>query len=160
LENTKFRHIVRIVDADLLGGKKLLPSLRKVKGVSFSFANAICAVTGIDPETQVGGLKDEEIKKITEVIKTPEKFNIPYWLLNRRKDKVTGLDKHLVGSELNLQKEIDIKSLKKIKCYKGIRHSQGLPVRGQRTKGHFRHGKTMGVRRKGLKVPAKEGAKK
>ncbi|MDP2973690.1 MAG: 30S ribosomal protein S13, partial [Candidatus Diapherotrites archaeon] len=37
---------------------------------------------------------------------------------------------------------------KKIKCYKGIRHAAGLPVRGQNTKAHFRHGKSVGVKKK------------
>ena len=156
MDKDEFKHIVRLVDADLNGNKKLLTSLRKIKGVSFSFANAICSVIDIDPEKKVGYLTDEEIKKLAEVIRNPQKFNIVTWLYNRKKDKTTGQDKHLVGSELNFQKDFDIKFLKKIKCYKGIRHSQGLPVRGQRTKGHFRHGKTMGVRKKGLKTPPKE----
>ena len=162
-QKENFRHIVRIVDADLDGNKKLLPSLRKVKGVGFAFANAICQVTQIPAQKQVGILTEEDIKKIISVIQDPKKFNIVPWLYNRRKDKDTGTDKHLVGSGLNLQNEFDIKFLKKIKCYKGVRHSQGLPVRGQRTKGHFRHGKTIGVRRKGLKTQAskpKEGEKK
>ncbi|MAG52570.1 MAG: 30S ribosomal protein S13 [Nanoarchaeota archaeon] len=154
VENKDFRHIVRLAEADLNGNKKLLSSLRKVKGVGFSFANAICTVSGIKADKQVGSLTEEDIKKLTDVIKNPEKFKIFSWLYNRKKDFATGKDTHLVGSELKLQKEFDIKHLKKIKCYRGVRHSQGLPVRGQRTRGNFRHGRTIGVRRKGLKTAA------
>tara|TARA_Y100000034_G_scaffold116664_1_gene155250 strand:+ start:1886 stop:2386 length:501 start_codon:yes stop_codon:yes gene_type:complete len=156
-----FKHIVRLAEADLKGEKKLLSSLRKVKGVNFTLANAICKVTNMDPHKQVGLLTNEEVKKLDEVIRSPKKFNIFPWLLNRNKDFETGDDVHLIGSELKLQNEFDIKHLKKIKCYRGVRHSQGLPVRGQRTRGNFRSGKTIGVRRKGLKAQApKEGDKK
>ena len=74
-------------------------------------------------------------------------------MLNRRKDRETGEDRHVVTSDLKFENEFDIKNLKKIKVYRGVRHSLGLPVRGQRTKAHFRHGKTVGVRKKSL-VPA------
>ena len=150
-----FKHIIRIVEADMRGEKKIISSLKRIKGVSFAFANAICVITNINPDRQSGTLSNEEISKITDIIKNPSKYNIPVWLYNRNKDLSTGTDKHLAGSELNLQHEFDLKHLKKIKCYRGIRHSIGLPVRGQRTKGNFRHGKTIGVKRKGLKAGSK-----
>lgn len=153
-EKQEFRYIARIVEADLKGDKKILPSLRKIKGVSFISANAICDVTKVNPEKQVGNLTEEEINKLTDAIKNPQKYKIPAWIYNRKKDFETGTDKHLTGSDLRLQKEFDIKHLKKIKCYRGIRHSIGLPVRGQRTRSNFRHGKTVGVRKKGLKAPS------
>jgi small subunit ribosomal protein S13 len=149
-QNQEFRHIVRIVNADLKGDKKLLPSLRNVKGIGFTFANAICKVTNISETAEVGLLTTEQINKLTDAITNPEKYKISKWLFNRKKDLNTGETKHLVGSDLNLQTEFDIKHLKKIKCYPGVRHSQGLPVRGQRTRGNFRSGKTIGVRRKGV----------
>ncbi|MDO8517486.1 MAG: 30S ribosomal protein S13, partial [Nanoarchaeota archaeon] len=60
------------------------------------------------------------------------------FLVNRRKDYESGENKHLYGADLDLQKEFDIKKLKKMRAYKGIRHQLGQPVRGQRTKSHFR----------------------
>jgi small subunit ribosomal protein S13 len=53
---------------------------------------------------------------------------------------------------------MDINELKRIKCYRGIRHAAKLPVRGQRTRGSFRTGKTVGVSRK--KARAQSGGKK
>jgi ribosomal protein S13 len=52
-----------------------------------------------------------------------------------------GTNKHIYGADLNLQVDFDIKRLKKIKAYKGVRHAAGQPVRGQRTKSHFRANK-------------------
>ena len=55
----------------------------------------------------------------------------------------------MLTNDLDIQKEFDIKRLKKIKSYRGLRHAQGLPVRGQRTRSHFRKkGGAVSVRKK------------
>ena len=76
--------------------------------------------------------------------------DVPIYLINRRNDFETGENKHLTTSDLDLKKEFDIKRLRKIKSYKGIRHAAKLPVRGQRTKSHFRknRGKSGGIKKK------------
>ena len=58
---------------------------------------------------------------------------------------------HKVGTNLELQKEFDISRLKKIRSYRGQRHSSGLPMRGQRTRSHFRKNKkkSVGIKKKG-----------
>lgn len=152
-----FRQIVRILGSDIKGESRLGDGLRKVKGLDFSFSNAICKLSHIDTNEQVGNLTDEQIKKITDIVKEPLKHGIPAWMLNRRGDRETGENRHVVTSDLKFENEFDIKNLKKIKVYRGVRHSLGLPVRGQRTKAHFRHGKTVGVRKKSLMpAPKKE----
>ncbi|MFH0936484.1 MAG: 30S ribosomal protein S13 [Candidatus Woesearchaeota archaeon] len=80
-----------------------------------------------------------------EIVK--DQKSIPSWLKNRRKDYETGQDEHITGTDLKFKKDTDIKRMRKIKTYRGMRHSYGLPVRGQRTKGHFRHGATVGVKK-------------
>ncbi len=127
--------LIRILAKDIDGDKKVYTGLTRVKGISWSFSNAVCKNLGIDKDRKIQDLSKEEIKKIEEFV---EKNNLQDFLLNRRQDFYSGEQKHLVGSDLVLQKEFDIKRLKKIKSYKGIRHTLGLPVRGQRTKSHFR----------------------
>lgn len=144
----EFKHLVRICNADLKGNKPLAVALMNIKGVSHSFASAVAIIAGIDKNKKAGVLTEKEMEKIEEILKNPAKFKIPPWMLNRRKDYETGEDKHLVTVELAFEKENDIKRMKKIKSYKGIRHGKGLPVRGQRTKGHFRKGRALGVARK------------
>lgn len=151
-----FKQIVRILDSDIHGNKPIYQALTKIYGISFMYANAICNALNINKTQKIGELSQDEIKKIIDLIKDPTKNYLPSWILNRRKDMETGYDKHLVSSDLKLQKEFDIKNLKKIKCYRGMRHAYGLPVRGQRTRSNFRKGKTVGVRKKGLKMPRKE----
>lgn len=140
--------LVRIVSEDIEGNMGVYAGLTKIKGVSWAVANAACIILGIDKNKKIGSLTPEEIKKISEFIKNPK---IPSYLLNRRKDFETGEDRHLSGSDLDLQREFDIKRLKKIKSYRGIRHAAGLPTRGQRTKGHFRknRAKAAGIKKKG-----------
>lgn len=145
----KLRPIVRIRAADVEGNVKTINALRKVNGVSHSFANAICAVLKLDKDQKVGALSDKQLKEIEETILNPKEKKIPSWLFNRQKDYDTNEDQHLTHIDLKLRKEFDIKSLRKTKSYKGMRHGSGLTLRGQRTRGHFRRsGKALGVRRK------------
>ncbi len=133
--------IVRIMSKDIEGNKTIYAGLTKIKGVSWTFSNAICNKLGFDKKRKIGSLSNEEIKKISDFIKNPK---IPAHLLNRRKDLETGEDKHLTGSDLELRKEFDIKRLKKIKSYRGFRHMSKLPTRGQRTKSNFRKNRAKG----------------
>lgn len=148
-----FNQIVRLLDTDIKGNFQTAHALTKVHGISYVFSNAVCNILNLDKARKIGELSPEELKRIESLVKNPE--NIPSWLYNRRKDLASGQDKHLLRSDLKFQKETDIKNLRKIKCYRGVRHSLGLPVRGQRTKGNFRKGKTVGVRKKGLQQQAK-----
>lgn len=143
--------LVRILSQDIEGKMTTYSGLTKLKGISWSLSKAICEKLGLDKNKKIGDLKEDEIKKISDFIKNPE---VPTFLLNRRNDFETGLNKHLIGSDLDLKKEFDIKRLKKIKSYKGIRHVAGLPVRGQRTKSHFRKNKSKGA---GIKKKPKIG---
>lgn len=136
-----FKHIVRIANTDLPGNKKILYTLRKIKGVGFMFANVACNVSGVSHEKKTGDLDEDEIRKLDSVIREPVKFNIPCWMFNRRKDYETGEDKHIILGNIKFITDNDIKRLKKIKSYRGIRHALGLPVRGQRTKSNFRRNK-------------------
>jgi len=134
--------VVRILSKDIEGRMKVYPGLTKIKGVSWTFANAVCKKLKIDKDRKVGSLTNAEIDKITEFIKNPD---VPNHLVNRQKDLESGDDKHLVGSDLELRKEFDIKRLKKIKSYRGFRHTSGLPLRGQRTRSNFRKNKMKGA---------------
>ncbi len=150
----EFKHLVRIANTDLDGNKPLYYSLKKIKGIGFIFANAVLSVTKLEKKKKTGYLSDEEVKLLDDIIKNPLKYKIPSWLYNRKKDVEMGNDMHLTGADLDFYKDNDIKMMKKIKCYKGVRHIYGLPVRGQRTKSNFRKnkGKVMGVkRRRGVK---------
>jgi small subunit ribosomal protein S13 len=146
----EFRHLVRIANTDIKGEKAVLYSLTKIKGVSIMFANMICMNAGVDKTKKAGELTDTEVKSLEKELLNPD---APLWMLNRRKDPETGEDHHLIGADLVLSTGNDIKEMKKMKSYKGVRHISRLPVRGQRTKSNFRRNKgkaVSGLKKKGV----------
>jgi len=152
---SEFRHILRIVDADVDGTLKALYATSKVKGVSVNLANALLKKAGINPEKRAGFLTEVEIGKIEEMVKDPLKYGMPNWLLNRRKDLATGKDLHMISSDLVLRTKLDIEEAKDLKSWRGYRHAYGLKVRGQRTKTTGRSGKALGVKKKQLAAAAR-----
>ncbi|MDO8740676.1 MAG: 30S ribosomal protein S13 [Candidatus Woesearchaeota archaeon] len=156
-EKHEFRYLVRIMQTDLDGNKAIAMAIRKIRGVNFMLSNAICRMANVEKTKKAGDLSDEDVLKLETVIRDPLKFKIPVWMLNRRKDYETGSDMHLFAADLDFAKGNDIKILKKIKSRRGIRHTAGLPLRGQRTKSNFRRTKSKG---KGtLGVIKRSGAK-
>ncbi len=151
-----FKHIIRLANADLNGNRKVITSLQSIKGVGFMFANAVCEVAGIDPNKKAGTLSDEEVSKLETVLKDPLKFGVPSWMFNRRKDLETNENKHLVGVDLQVKQGGDIRRMKMIRSYRGIRHMFHLPVRGQRTRSNFRRskGRVVGVTKRAARAAA------
>jgi small subunit ribosomal protein S13 len=146
LEEEKNEVVVRIMDKDILGSKNLYTGLTKIKGISWAVSNAICLKLGLPRDKKVSELTKPEILKIESFLGD---MPIADFLKNRRLDTWSGETKHYLSSDLDIKKEFDIKRLKEIKSYRGIRHAAKLPVRGQRTRSHFRtRGVTMGVKRK------------
>jgi small subunit ribosomal protein S13 len=137
----EFKHIVRIANTDLKGEKRLVIGLQRIRGVGFNLAAALCHVSGIDREKRTGELTDAEERRLTEAVLHPEAQGIPVWMLNRRKDYETGEDKHLIMADIAFALENDKKRESRMRSYKGLRYTRGLPVRGQRTKSNFRPNK-------------------
>ncbi len=147
--------VVRILSEDIEGNSRLNSGLTKIKGVSWTISNAACKKLGLDKNRRIGSLSAEEIKKISDFLKNAE---LPNFLFNRNSDFETGKNLHKIGTDLELQTEFDIKRLKKIKSYRGIRHGAGLPLRGQRTKSNFRKNrrKGAGIKKKSRKTEVRK----
>ena len=156
----EFRHIVRVVGTDVDGSKKVVYGLGKIRGVGTSFSYAVVKAARVNPESRTGSLSETEISRIEDVIRDPGKHGIPGRLFNRRKDLETGRDMHIVGPDLVLRQKADIDFMKDIRTWKGIRHSLGLKVRGQRTRTTGRSGKAVGVKKKVLLEAAKAASRK
>jgi len=122
--------MARIAGVDLPRDKRVEIGLTYIFGIGRPKSNEILAKTGINPDTRVRDLTDDEISRLRELID--------------REYKVEG--------DLRREIALNIKRLIEIGCYRGRRHRQGLPVRGQRTKTNARTRKgpkkTVGVQRK------------
>ena len=108
--------MARIAGVDLPRDKRVEIGLTYVYGIGRSKASEILAATGINPDTRVRDLTEEDEKKLRDYI-----------------------DHNLVvEGDLRRNVSLNIKRLIDIQCYRGIRHRKGLPVRGQRTKTNAR----------------------
>lgn len=151
-DNNDLNLIVRIFSTDISGTKTCIVGLCKIKGIDSVFSHAILKTCSINPDKLVGRLSKEEIKKIEEVIKTPVKKGIPEYLINRRKTPEKNVNLHVVGSDLKLKTDFDIRRMRRIRSYKGLRHAWGLKVRGQKTKSYRKGGAAVaGIKKTTLK---------
>ena len=108
--------MARIAGVDVPKDKRVEVSLCYIYGIGPSLSKRILAQTGVDPDTKVKDLNDDELSRIRESIDRG----------------------HKVEGDLRREISFDIKRLIEIGCYRGLRHRKGLPVRGQRTKTNAR----------------------
>jgi len=122
--------MARIAGVDLPREKRVEIGLTYIYGIGRATSNKILAKTGINPDTRVRDLTDDEISRLRDTIEKEYK----------------------VEGDLRREVALNIKRLIEIGCYRGRRHRSGLPVRGQRTKTNARTRKgpkkTVGVQRK------------
>ena len=108
--------MARIAGIDLPREKRVEIGLTYIYGIGVSSSNKILAKAGINPDTRVKDLTDEEVNKIRKVID----------------------ESYKVEGDLRREVSLNIKRLTEIGCYRGLRHRKVLPVRGQRTKTNAR----------------------
>lgn len=144
MSNREFKEIVRIAGVDCDGKRKVLDGLSRVKGLGWATARAVCIALNIPLDIRLGYLSDNEVSRIEEALNNPRSLNLMSWMLNRRRDPATGEDKHVLTSDLELTQKMDIEKMMRIKSWKGVRHSLGLRVRGQRTRTTGRTGGPIG----------------
>ena len=108
--------MARIAGVDLPNEKRVEIGITYIYGIGRATANKILKETGINPDTRVKDLTEEDVSKLREYI-----------------------DHNLkVEGELRSEVNLNIKRLMEIGCFRGIRHRRGLPVRGQNTKNNAR----------------------
>ena len=107
--------MARIAGVDLPNEKRVEIGLTYIFGIGLSTSKKILASTGVNPDTRVRDLTEDEIQKLRNEI-----------------------DNYNVEGDLRRDIALDIKRLMEINCYRGIRHRKGLPVRGQRSKTNAR----------------------
>jgi small subunit ribosomal protein S13 len=146
----EYKHIVRVASADIDGQESLLQGLTRVKGIGLRISKTIINQLDLDPSQRLGYITDEIIASIEKIIKDPVAAGLPGWYVNRPRDRMSGRMLHLIGSDLDFAQRNDIDRLRRIKSWRGTRHSLGLKVRGQHTRTTGRGGLAVGVSRKSL----------
>ena len=103
--------MARIAGVDIPREKRLEVSLTYIYGIGLPTAQRVCAQLGLDPDTKVSDLPDDEVNRVR-----------------------TYIDQNLkIEGDLRRDVQADIKRKIEIGCLQGVRHRKGLPVRGQRT---------------------------
>ena len=108
--------MARIAGVDLPREKRVEIGLTYIYGIGRTSSNRILAEAGVNPDTRVKDLTDDEVKKLAAII----------------------ADSQMVEGDLRREIAMNIKRLQEIGCYRGIRHRKGLPVRGRKTKTNAR----------------------
>ena len=134
-EEDRSETLVRIFGYDIPGSRPLYVGLTRIKGISWALANVLCIKLQLDRMKKIQELSKDEIKQIETYL---PKMDLPLYMRNRPTDPETGESGHFLGSDLEIKRDFDIKRLKEMKAYRGARHAAKQPVRGQRTRSHFR----------------------
>ena len=108
--------MARIAGVDLPREKRVEIGLTYIYGIGLTSSNRILSEAGVDPNTRVKDLTDDEVKNIAAVI----------------------AETQVVEGDLRREIAMNIKRLQAVGCYRGIRHRKNLPVRGQKTKTNAR----------------------
>jgi len=154
----EFRHVLRVAGTNIDGTKKVIYGLSHIRGVGPSYAVAIVRAAEVRPQLRMGDLSEGEVQKLEDIMRDPAKYGLPARLFNRRKGLDTGRDSHLIGADLALSTKSDIDFMTDIRSWKGVRHSLGLKVRGQRTRTTGRKGRAVGVAKKVILEAARAAA--
>ena len=109
--------MARIAGVDLPREKRVEIGLTYIYGIGVSSSNKILAKAGVNPDTRVKDLTDDQVNAIRKVLDE---------------------DEYKLEGDLRREVALNIKRLTEIGCYRGLRHRRGLPVRGQRTKTNAR----------------------
>jgi len=141
------KYFVRIGTTDLDGTKSVSVALTGIKGVGRHTASVIARMAKVNEYTTLGRLDEGGVSRLRAAV-DQYGTKVPAWMTNRPKDVYTGESKHLLGPDVTMVRDDDINMMRKIRCYKGIRHETGQKVRGQRTKSTGRTGSTVGVSKK------------
>jgi len=144
----KFQHILRVMNTNIDGRRKIAFALTAIKGVGRRYAHVVCKKASIDVMKRAGELSDDEVEKIVTIMSNPRQYKIPDWFLNRQKDIKDGKFSQAMSNTLDSKIREDLERLKKIRAHRGLRHFWGLRVRGQHTKTTGRRGRTVGVSKK------------
>lgn len=117
--------MARVASVNIPDAKRVVVALTYIHGIGHTLARQVVDQAGIDPDTRVKDLTDSELAQIREIIDQD----------------------YEVEADLAQRRRLDVNRLREINCYRGLRHKNGLPARGQRTRTNARtkRGRRMAV---------------
>jgi ribosomal protein S13 len=98
---------------------EVMYALTAIPGVGRRISNVICKKAEIEMTKRAGELTPDEIEKVVAILQDPKKFNIPMWMVNRRRDKFDGKSSQLVSNQIASKLRDDLEHLKKVRAHRG-----------------------------------------
>ena len=156
-DSCRAQHILRLLNTNVDGKRKVMYALTEIKGVGRRYSNLVCKKADVDlnkrcvartcvppnPSTHThmtcafhsaGELNSDELERLVTIIQNPTQYKIPLWFLNRQRDIIDGKNSQILSNAVDSKLRDDLERLKKIRAHRGLRHYWGLRVRGQHTK--------------------------
>ncbi|XP_050997512.1 40S ribosomal protein S18-like [Acomys russatus] len=145
----KFQHILRVLNTDIDGRRKIAFAITAIKAVGLRNDHVMLRKADTDLTKRTGELTEEdEVERVITILQSSRQNKIPDWFLNRQKDVKDGKYSQVLANGLDNKLREDLERLKKIRAHRGLRHFWGLRVHGQHTKTTGRRGRTVGVSKK------------
>uniref|UniRef100_G3UB65 Small ribosomal subunit protein uS13 n=1 Tax=Loxodonta africana TaxID=9785 RepID=G3UB65_LOXAF len=137
----KFQHILRVLNTNIDGRRKIAFAITAIKGVGRRYAHVVLRKADIDLTKRAGELTEDEVERVITIMQNPRQYKIPDWFLNRQKDVKDGKYSQVCIDEGS-------GGVGKVGVQGDVPLGCSLRVRGQHTKTTGRRGRTVGVSKK------------
>ncbi|XP_009468964.1 PREDICTED: 40S ribosomal protein S18, partial [Nipponia nippon] len=118
----KFQHILRVLNTNIDGRRKIAFAITAIKGVGRRYAHVVLRKADIDLTKRAGELTEDEVERVITIMQNPRQYKIPDWFLNRQKDVKDGKYSQVLANGLDNKLREDLERLKKIRAHRGLRH--------------------------------------
>nr|AFK42759.1 unknown [Lotus japonicus] len=113
IQPEKFQHILRVLNTNIDGRRKVGYALTAIKGVGRRFAHVVIRKADVDASKRAGELTEEEVDRVVTIIANPRQYKIPDWFLNRQKDIKDGKFSQVTSNNLDTKVREDLERMKK-----------------------------------------------
>ncbi|XP_043835863.1 40S ribosomal protein S18-like [Dromiciops gliroides] len=122
----KFQHILRVLNTNIDGWRKIAFAITAIKGLGRRYAYVVLRNVDIELTKRAGELTEDEVECVITIMQNPRQYKIPDWFLNGQKDVKDGKYRQVLTNGLDNKLCEDLERLKKIWAHRGLRHFWGL----------------------------------
>uniref|UniRef100_A0A8C1PQJ9 Small ribosomal subunit protein uS13 n=1 Tax=Cyprinus carpio TaxID=7962 RepID=A0A8C1PQJ9_CYPCA len=115
----KFQHILRVLNTNIDGRRKIAFAITAIKGVGRRYAHVVLRKADIDLNKRAGELTDDEVERVVTIMQNPRQYKIPDWFLNRQKDIKDGKYSQLIWQTLQCVSVCTVDSVKSY-CFNAV----------------------------------------
>jgi len=126
-QHQQFQHILRLLNTNVDGKRKVQYALTEIKGVGRRYSNIVFKKADVDLKKRAGDLNSDELERIVNIMQNPTQFKIPLWFLNRQKDIVDGKYGQILSNNVDSKLRDDLERLRR-SAATGVSDTSGVFV--------------------------------